>query len=215
MYVNEYMHRDVITTTSETPLPDAEQLMLEKGIRRLPVVDDGKLVGLLTRGMIRETAGHYATSMTRQDLNDKMDTMKVKDLMETQLCTVPPSATVEWAVTKAQMWNVATILVVEGDDTPRLVGILTNTDLYRLLSEVLGFGEAGVRLHVFDLARTGSCQEVLGTIIQEGIRIKNMYRLRPPALEKEDCILHLDTEDASRIVDTLTQKGYQVEIREC
>jgi len=54
MYVHGYMRRNVITINSNAPLCEAERSMLEKGIRRLPVMDDGKLAGLLTRGRTRE-----------------------------------------------------------------------------------------------------------------------------------------------------------------
>ncbi len=215
MYVREYMNRNVITIDSETLLPDAEKLMLEKKVGRLPVLEGGKLAGLLTRGRIRETVGHHATSLASGDLYNRLESMKVKELMETDLCTVTPYTPVEWAVTKAQTWNIGTLLVVNEEDYSDLVGILTTTDLYKLLSEVLGFGEEGARLHIFDPARAGGCQEVLSSIIERGIGIKNMYHVRPPALDMEDCIIHLDVENAGGIVDKLREKGYEVEIRQC
>ena len=214
MYVHEYMHRNVITINSKARLCNAEQLMLEKGIRRLPVVDREKLVGLLTRGRIREELGCQIAQPKETSENEIEDT-KVEDLMETQLCTVNPYAPVEWAVTKAQMWNVGTILVVSETDHSQLLGILTTTDLYKLLCEALGFGDPGIRLHIFDPNRADGCREVLRLIIDQGLGIKNMYHVRPPALDKEDCIVHLDTENAADTVAKLRERGYEVEIRQC
>lgn len=69
MYVKEYMTTDVITVSSDTPLHHAEKIMRDNKIRRLPVVDKGKLVGLLTKRKLREARPSPATSLSIWEIN--------------------------------------------------------------------------------------------------------------------------------------------------
>jgi len=61
----------------------------------------------------------------------------------------------------------------------------------------------------------GSNALVLITCNRQGVRILTMFHVTPPGTGREDCIIHLDTEDASQIMDKLKGKGYEVEVREC
>lgn len=213
MYVREYMNTNVITVSSDTPIQDAEKIMRDNKIRRLPVVDKGKLVGIITRDRLREVAPSPATSLSIWELNYLLAKMKVKDAMEKKLFTVTPDTTVEKAVSEAQQRGIGTLLVVDKDKPDKLVGIATTTDLYKITASVLGFGEPGVRLHVFDPARVGSCQEVVEIINRVGAKILSLCHVTPPGIGQEDCIIHLDIEDATQIISELKVKGYEVEER--
>ena len=213
MYMKEYMNTNVITVTSDAPVHDAEKIMRDNKIRRLPVVDKGKLVGVITRDKLREVAPSPATSLSVWELNYLLAKMKVKNVMEKKLFTVTPNTTVEEAVSGAQQRGVGTLLVVDKDKPDKLVGIATTTDLYKITTEILGFGQVGARLHVFAPSKGGSCSEVLGTIIGRGVGIQSMFHVTPPGVGREDCIIHLDTEDATQIINELRGKGYQVEER--
>ena len=213
MYVREYMSTNVITVSSDTLIHDAEKIMSDHKIRRLPVVDKGKLVGVITRDKLREVAPSPATSLSIWELNYLLAKMKVKDAMEKKLYTVIPDATVEQAVSEAQKRGVGTILVVDKDKSDRLVGIVTTTDLYRVTADILGFGEPGVRLHVFECEKKGSPTEVIDTINKSGARILSLFHVVPPRIGREDCIIHLDIKDASQIIGELKSKGYEVEAR--
>ena len=214
MYMKEYMHTSVITVNSETPIQGAEKLMRDNKIRRLPVVDKGKLVGIITRDKLRELAPSPATSLSVWELNYLLAKMKVKDAMEKQLYTVTPDTTLEQAVSEAQKRRVGTLLVVDKDKRDKLVGIATTTDLYKVTAEILGFGQPGVRLHIFDCSKTGRpVGEIIDIINRQEARILSMVHVTPPGLGWEDCIIHLDIEDATQIMSELKIKGYEVEER--
>jgi acetoin utilization protein AcuB len=213
MYVKEYMNTNVITVNSNTLIHDAEKIMRDNNIRRLPVVDKGKLVGLLTRRKLREARPSPATSLSIWEINYLLAQMKAKDIMEESLFTVTPDTTVEQAVSEAQKRGIGTILVVDKAKPDKLLGIVTTTDLYKLTTRILGFGQPGARLHVLEPTELKSCQEVMDTINKRGVRILSMFHVTPPGVGKEDCIFHLDTEDASQIIEELNRKGYQAQIR--
>jgi acetoin utilization protein AcuB len=213
MYVKEYMNTNVITVNSNTLIHDAEKIMRDNKIRRLPVVDKGKLVGLVTRRKLREARPSPATSLNIWEINYLLAQMKAKDIMEERLFTVTPDTTVEQAVSEAQKRGIGTILVVDKAKPDKLLGIVTTTDLYKITTRILGFGQPGARLHVLEPSKVGSCQEVVAMISKRGIKILSLFHVTPPGIGREDCIIHLDTEDASQILDELKSKGYHAQIR--
>jgi len=213
MYVKEYMNTDVITVNSNTLIHDAEKIMRDHKIRRLPVVDKGKLVGLLTRRKLREAKPSSAMTLSIWEINYLLARMKVEDAMEKELFTVTPDTTLEQAVSEAQKRGIGTLLVVDKDKPDKLLGIFTTTDIYKLTTGILGFGQPGARLHVFEPSKVGSCQEVVAIISKRGVKILSLFHVTPPGIGREDCIIHLDTEDTSQIIEELKSKGYHTQIR--
>ncbi|MFO8010761.1 MAG: CBS domain-containing protein [Dehalococcoidia bacterium] len=213
MYMREYMNTSVITVAPDTLLAEAERLMRENKIRRLPVVEDDELVGLVTRRKLREATVSPATTLSVWELNYLVARMKVKDVMTTELFTVTPDTTLEEAVTRAQELLVGTLLVVDEQDPKKLVGIATTTDIYKITAQILGFGQRGARLHIMEPSRAGGCEGAASTIIARGVGIRSMMKVTPPRLGKEDCIIHVDQEDVTGLVGELRNNGYEVEVR--
>jgi acetoin utilization protein AcuB len=214
MYLREYMQTNVITVSSDTLAHDAEKVMRDNHIRRLPVVDKGKLVGLITRDKLRRMLTPFSpTSINIWDLKYVPARIKVKDIMEKNIFTVTPDATLQQAIAEGQRRKIGVLLVVDKDEPDKLVGLVTATDVYRLTTGILGFGHPGARLHVFDPSKVGSCQEVLAIIIKQGVKILSLFHVTPPGTGREDCMLQLDTKDASQIIAELRSKGYEVEER--
>jgi acetoin utilization protein AcuB len=210
MYVREYMNTRVITTSSDALIHDAAKIMSDHKIRRLPVVDKGKLVGIITRDKIREIMPSQATSLSIWELNYLLAKMKVKNVMEKNVITVSPGTTVEEAAILGQKHAVGALPVMENK---RVVGIVTTTTLYEVTTQALGFGKPGARLHILECDKTGSTSEVIDIINKSGVKILSLFHVIPPGIGREDCIIHLDKEDAGRIVNELKEKGYQVEQR--
>lgn len=209
MYVREYMNTDVITVTKEASLGEAYKIMDQYKIRRLPVVDKHKLIGLITYDRIRETTKHPGIHMDSFEFLGVLSKLKVKDVMVTEVITVTPNTTVEEAVAIGQKHRIGVLPVVDND---RLVGICTTTDMYKLASQALGFGDPGVRIHVFG-CRERPIAEVLNIIIAKKVPILSLVHVTPPGTGRKDCIIHLDTDDASSVVAELMMRGYGVEVR--
>lgn len=210
MYIKDYMSTNVITVDSDTPIHEAEKIMRDHKIRRLPVVDKEKLVGIITKDKIREATATPATSLSVWELNYLLAKMKVKDVMEKNIITIPSDAALETAVALLEKRGIGTLPVV---DDGQLVGIATITDLYKIVTQALGFGQPGARLHVFDPSRIGGCQDVINTIIEQGGNILSLFHVTPPGIGKEDCIIRLEQEETGQIVAELENKGYEVKVR--
>jgi acetoin utilization protein AcuB len=97
MLVQHWMTRDVVTIEAETPFLEARLILKEKRIRHLPVVDRGKLVGVVTDRDLKEAAPSGATTMDVYELNYLLLKMKVRDLIKRDAITIKPTNSVEKA----------------------------------------------------------------------------------------------------------------------
>jgi len=128
--VRNWMTSKPITITPQTTLPEAQQILFDHRIRRLPVVDRGKLVGILTLGDIREASPSDATTLSVYELNYLLDRLLVKDIMTVSPITVSPDDLIGEAARLMYENKIGGLPVVEEGE---LVGIITETDLCRLL----------------------------------------------------------------------------------
>jgi len=128
--VRDWMTRDPITITSDTALPHAHRLMQDHSIRRLPVVDEGVLVGIITLGDVREAEPSDATSLSIFELNYLLAKLPVSDIMTSNPITVTPITTIARAAQLMLEHKVGGLPVV---DRGKLVGIITESDIFRML----------------------------------------------------------------------------------
>jgi len=214
MYTSEYMVAPVITITPDTLVHDALWTMHQNNIRRLPVVDNGKLVGLVTRHRVREATPSTPVPLSIWGAHYQLAKMKVRDIMITDVITITPDSTIEEAAILSSEHRIGTLPVV--DNNGILVGIITGTDLYRLLTQALGFGQKGVRLHILGLSTTeGMCQyRIMEIMCQHQINVFSAFSIIPPRTQQEDLIIHVANENIDAVVDELSKLGLNVEVRE-
>jgi acetoin utilization protein AcuB len=136
MKVRDYMKSPVFTVTPDTLIDNALETMREKHVRRLPVVEDGKLVGLVTRNIIAEAIPPSPTPLTLWGIHYELSRMKVRDVMISDVIVVRPDNTIKEVVGLSEKHQIGTFPVV--DENGGLVGILTNTDLLHIMARLLG-----------------------------------------------------------------------------
>ncbi|WP_257460810.1 CBS domain-containing protein [Archangium lipolyticum] len=126
--VEELMTRDLVTLKEDDDVVRGDDLLAEYDIRHLPVVKDGRLVGLVShRDLIRALARHERAPGTPPQ--------QVRDIMTRSVETLKPRSSVREAIHKMLDHKFGCVPVVEDGD--RLVGILTETDLIRLAGKLL------------------------------------------------------------------------------
>ena len=130
-YVKDWMSSDVIAITPDTTLPDADRLMVGKMIRRLPVVEDGRLVGIVTYGDIRDARPSRALSLSIWELNYLVTRLRVAEIMTRNPVTVRPEATIGEAA-QLMLRNMISGLPVL-DENGDLAGIITESDIFRMV----------------------------------------------------------------------------------
>jgi CBS domain-containing protein len=129
--VSDWMTKNVITTTRQTPISHAHQVMSEKNIRRLPVVENGKLLGIVTIGDVREASPSDATTLSIWELNYLWAQLTVEKIMTRNLLTVAPETPILDAAEMMLEHKVSGLPVV--DEDKNLVGIITESDIFRML----------------------------------------------------------------------------------
>ena len=135
MNVRDCMRSPVFTVTPDTLIDNALETMREKHVRRLPVVENGKLVGLVTRNIIGEAIPSSPTPLTLWGIHYQLSRMKVRDVMITDVIVVHPDDTIKKVVALSEEHQIGTFPVV--DQNGNLVGILTSTDLLHIVAKLL------------------------------------------------------------------------------
>ncbi|MDX1601137.1 MAG: CBS domain-containing protein [Anaerolineales bacterium] len=128
--VREWMTPDPITIDIDTSLVEAHKLMTEQSIRRLPVLEKGDLVGIITLGDVRGAEPSEATSLSVWELNYLLSRLTVGRAMSKPVITVQPDTPVPQAAEIMLDSRIAGLPVVEDDD---LVGIITESDIFRMI----------------------------------------------------------------------------------
>jgi acetoin utilization protein AcuB len=211
MLVRDIMTHNVVTVPSDTPLFEAEKLMEFHKIERLPIVDKGKLVGLVTKDNLLKASPSDATSFSRGELYYLLSKLTVKEIMKKKVVTVSPDTSVEQAAAIAQKSRVGCLPVLEDG---KVVGIVTTNDFfYKILNPLLGIGEAGKRIIVRGAGEPERMQKVLEAVRKSNIEMKSFCSLKPPEVGKEDFVLHLNTENVATLIKQLQEMGFKVEER--
>jgi acetoin utilization protein AcuB len=213
MFVKDMMTMNVVNIPSKTSIADAKRIMDAHKIRRLPIVDRGRLVGIVTERRLDQYTPSKATSLSVWEIGYLLGNTPVKDIMEKNVITVTPDMTVEEALGVAQGNGVGALPVVENG---RLVGMVTTNDFfYKIANPVLGIGMPGTRVEVIGKAKDTVIEDVVSLANKKGIRIVTIHVISIPEEpgEKKDIVIHLDTEDITSFVEDIKKKGYEIVVR--
>ena len=158
MLVANWMSKNIITIDENDSMQDAMKLLKEHDIRMLPVMKKGKLVGIVTDRDLKRASASDATSLEIHELLYLLTRVKVKDIMTKKVITVPPDFTVEETALVFQKNKISGAPVV--DSKGKLVGTITQTDLFRVLISLTGVGKGGIQFGLQIEDRPGSIKEV-------------------------------------------------------
>jgi acetoin utilization protein AcuB len=175
-------------------------------IRRLPVMKKDKLVGLVTKHMLSEASPSPATALSIHELHYVLAKMTVKDIMIKNPYTISPDMPVEEALQLGQEMGYGAFPVVEGD---RPVGIVTESDIVRLMTRVLGVREKGKRVDITASKDSGNMQRIM-EILDKNKGVLLSLTTLPPEDNGWLIFLRLKSEDAEPIARELKSSGFNV-----
>lgn len=208
MRIKDVMTRNPVTADSETLVLDAQKIMKENNIRRLPIVDKGKLVGMVTKHDLLEAAPSPATSLSVFELNYLLAKMKVKEIMKKNPVTITPDTPFEEALRLGQEKKIGSFPVV---DKGKLVGITTESDIIRFVTRVLGIKEEGSRITIEGLGgKFGDLKKIVAVANQHHTIILSMMSLPRPENKDWMIVLRLKTNDPDPIVKDFKKAGFNV-----
>ncbi|HBA88717.1 MAG TPA: hypothetical protein DCZ75_12275 [Geobacter sp.] len=166
MLVLDRMTQKPVTVTPEVSVTDALRLMTDRKIRRLPVVDAaGNLVGIVSDRDLLQASPSPATSLAIWEIHELLAKLTVGKTMTRDVITVTEDTPLEEAARVMVDRRIGGLPVMRGSE---LVGIITESDLFKTLLELLGGRRQGVRITVSTTGAKGTLADVTQTIFEAG-----------------------------------------------
>jgi len=209
-FMREKIQKNPVTIGPEASFYEARNLIHEKGIRHLPVVDKkNSLVGIVTDRDIREAAPSDATLLSVQELNYLLGKLKVSSFMtpKAKLITITPDTLIEEAVQLMHDNKIGCLPIVEGK---KLYGIFTETDALDHLVDIFGFKQKGTRLTVALEEKPGSLLGVLEVFKKHNISVISIVTPSFLVEGKRISAIRIKTEKYKDVVTDLEKAGYDV-----
>jgi len=165
MLVETRMKTDPITVGPGDSFRHAMNLIRQRGIRHLPVVERGRLVGIVTDRDIRQASPSSATSLDMHELHYLLEKLTVRDIMTTTVVTVTPDTPIDEAARLMLHHRIGSLPVLRGAD---VVGIITETDMLQAFVDVMGIHAKRTRLELVLEDRPGAFVDICRTIQDQG-----------------------------------------------
>lgn len=181
MLVGRRMTHNPKTISPDTSLAEASERMKREKVRRYPVLDQhGKLVGIISRDDVLHASPSVVSTLSIWEMNYLLTQVKVKDVMTRKVITVTEDTPLEEAARIMLEHKIGGLPVMRGE---ALVGIITESDIFRVFTEVLGSAEPGIRLTLLAPNVKGSLAQISNAIFQQGgwIAAFNIFRGEDPS----------------------------------
>jgi acetoin utilization protein AcuB len=172
LLVENWMNPKVVTVDADDSMLDATKLLKEHGIRRLPVLEKGKLVGIITDRDLKRASPSDATSLEAHELLYLIANIKIREIMSKNPITVPYNYTIEEAAEILLKAKISGMPVIDKDGD--VIGMITQTDLFKVLISLTGVGKKGVQFAFLLEDRPGSIKEVTDVIRAYGGRMASI-----------------------------------------
>lgn len=166
MFVKDRMTPNPTTGYPEMSVTDAQDLMKSGGFRHLPILDDsGHLVGLITKGSLASALPADTSTLSRFEVSYVLAKIKVRSVMVEEPITATPDTPIEIAARMMADNLIGCLPVMEGE---RLVGIITDRDLFFTMVSLLGARSPGIRVTILQPDRAGEVARMTTAIAKAG-----------------------------------------------
>ena len=208
MFVATRMTKHPVSVTSDATILQADRLMKKHKFHRMPVVDNGKLVGYFSDRDIMRVAPSPATTLSKFEIRSLLDKLTVRDIMQENVITVNEGATIEEAALIMYNNKVGGLPVIS--DVGALVGIITATDILKTFIKVMGLIGGKTRLTLEVDNEVGVIADITKIFADNGINIDSFITCRHKN-NRYELVVRLDEhaalEDVKKI---LNARGYKI-----
>jgi acetoin utilization protein AcuB len=209
MLVKERMTSPAMTVTADTSFQDALKLMRDRKFRRIPVVDaEGKLIGIVSERDLLHASPSPATSLSVWEVNYLLWKLKVADIMTHHVITISQEAPIEDAANLMVTRKIGGLPVV--NSTGQVVGVVTETDIFKAFAEMLGSGEKGLRLTIKVPSGSGTLARLSQAIFEAGGLIVSVGSLDKESAKERELIIKVRGVSKDKIVPALEALGDHV-----
>jgi len=173
MIVRNWMQANPVTVTGDTLVAEAKRIIAERNLHALPVLDDGRLRGLVTRQSCLRAGDFVARTQSPDEFAFFVNRLKVKDIMVRNPATVQASDTMEHCLLKGQALGVGQFPVLEDD---RVIGVISASEILQLAAQFLGASEkwSGVTLAPMELG-PGVLARIAAEVEGAGATLRALY----------------------------------------
>ncbi len=212
MLIKEFMTNNMVSVTSDTTIIEADGIMRDSDLYFLPVVDSGKVVGMINRDISRNRVLRAPKTMGVYEFLSQLALMKVKDIMRRNIGIVGPDTSAEEAMLLAQNYGTQGFVVVEDG---KLIGAVSMMDFLKYLVEDFGFEERSGQLCFFISCAMEALPEVLPLVNKSGAQILSLFHADLSDDERR-CTILLNIDGAEQIMNALrvTQPSAEDEVRD-
>lgn len=211
MKVRNWMTPNPITVSPDTPILDAQKLMNDNKIRRLPVVDKkGRILGIVTLRNILEAKPSEATTLSVHEMQYLVSKLTVSHVMRKDVFTVSPDDLVMDVIKIGQERGIGAFPVVEGG---KLVGIATESEIFRAMLSIFGTGKTSsiIVLEGVELVQSlGAISKIAGTAEKRGVPVVAIFSLPHRNQPGSRVYLRVRTTNPGGIKSDLVNAGYRL-----
>jgi acetoin utilization protein AcuB len=166
MFVKDRMNPDPVCGHPDMAVTEAQELMINNKIRHLPVIiDNNKLVGLISRTSLRSALPADISAFSRFEVSYTLSRIKLEAVMIKDPITIRSDSPIEHAASVMADKRISCLPVVEGDT---LIGLISDTNLFIAMTSLLGAWDEGIRVTVQQPDRSGIVADLTRVIAEEG-----------------------------------------------
>lgn len=207
MFVINRMTKNPMTVTADTKVDEVAHLMKKHNFRRLPVVDDGKLVGFLSDSDLMRVAPSSATTLSRYEINSLLAKICVRDIVKKDVVSVNVDATIEEAALIMYKNKIGGMPVVS--NMGAVVGVITETDIFKTFVDVMGLADGKTRITLEVTDKIGVVKDIAEIFGQAGVSIDSLITCKKED-NKYEIVIRGDITNIDDIKAKLEAKGYKV-----
>ncbi|MGI6085891.1 MAG: CBS and ACT domain-containing protein [Acetivibrionales bacterium] len=209
MFVRNKMTANPFTISADQTIPDAHEMMAENGVKRLPVMKNGKLVGVVSKEDIVQASPSKATTFSMGEITYLLSKTKISQIMNKDPIIITSNALLEEAAILMRDNNVSFLPVV---DYGKLVGIITESDIFDSFIELLGFREPGTRLTVEADDAPGIMANLTGIIGNFGANINHVAVYRGSS-GKSSVVIGINSMNTAEMEKSIESQGYKIQYK--
>ncbi len=206
MFVRLRMTAHPFTVDAQASMLDAMEVMSSKGVRHLPVVDAGRVVGVVSHGDIAAAGPSRATTFSAGEINYLLEKLKVAKVMTRDPITISPDALLEEAAVLMRDHKIEMLPVVDG---ARLVGVITESAILDAFIEILGFRDRGTRLTIDATDAPGVLARLTAVTAKHDANIQHLAVYRGEG-DRSIVVVGLNSLNTDEIESDLVAEGFRV-----
>ncbi len=208
MIVKEVMRTNVVCASPDTKATEAKKMMTENNVSKLPVVENGKLVGIITKNDLLRAEPSSATTLDMFEISYLLSKLTVKKIMNTKVVSTSPNEVVEEAARIMVDNKISCLPVVENSS---LVGIITKSDLFYLFTEMFGAREKGVRIVAIVNDAPGKLAQVTKEIAELNANIISAVTTKKQIDNKIMLTVKATGIDEAKMKSIFENAGYEIQ----